>query len=103
MSFFTYILECSDGTYYVGHTDNLDHRMAQHGDGIGCKYTSQRRPLKLLWSVDFPSREAAFMAERQLKGWSRAKKEALMRGDFDALAVLARGRAGAKGASSSSA
>ena len=92
MTFFTYILRCSDGTYYVGHTDNLDARMAQHSDGAGCRYTAKRRPLTLLWTADGQTRDAAFGMERQLKGWSRAKKEALMRGEFDALPGLARGR-----------
>ncbi len=106
MAFHVYILLCSDHSYYVGHTENVDHRMAQHSDGIGSKYTADRRPLTLLWTMDCPSRDSAFMAERQLKGWSRAKKEALMRGDIDQLTILARGRTGRPeglGASSSSA
>ena len=94
MAFHVYILLCADQAYYVGHTDDVDQRMAQHGDGIGSKYTSDRRPLSLLWTMNCPSRESAFMAERQIKGWSWAKKEALMRGDIDQLAILARGRTG---------
>jgi predicted GIY-YIG superfamily endonuclease len=91
MPFWTYILRCSDGTYYVGHTDNLDARMAAHSVGTASGYTAKRRPLELIWSADFQDRDGAFFLERQLKGWSRAKKEALMRGDWDILPVLARG------------
>jgi predicted GIY-YIG superfamily endonuclease len=92
MPFYVYILECSDGTYYTGHTDNLDHRMAQHSDGTGSRYTSKRRPLKLLWAPDCQTREEAWELERRLHGWSRAKKEALMRGDLEALPGLALNR-----------
>ena len=92
MPFYVYILSCADGSYYTGHTDNLDQRMAQHGDGTGCAYTSKRRPLQLLWATDCQTRTEAFDPERRLHGWSRAKKEALMRGDFAALPGLARNR-----------
>ena len=90
--FYVYILRCSDGSYYTGHTDNLDVRMAQHGDGTGSAYTSKRRPLELLWATDCQTREQAFELERKLHGWSRAKKEALMRGDFEALPALSRSK-----------
>ena len=93
MPFYVYILRCSDDSYYTGHTDNLDQRMAQHGEGSGCAYTSKRRPLNLLWATDCQSRTEAFELERRLHGWSRAKKEALMRGDFAALPGLSRNRA----------
>jgi predicted GIY-YIG superfamily endonuclease len=92
MPFYVYILECVDGTYYTGHTDDLDQRMAQHGAGEGCAYTSKRRPLKLLWATDCQTRGQAFELEKQIQGWSRTKKEALMRGDFAALPGLARSR-----------
>ena len=92
MAFFVYILRCADGHYYVGHTDDLDRRMAQHSDGVASAFTAKRRPLTLLWASDFPSRETAFDLERKLKGWSRAKKEAFMRGDFGALPELSRNR-----------
>ena len=70
----------------------LDARMAQHADGAGSAYTSQRRPLELLWATDCQTREQAFELERQVQGWSRVKKEALMRGDFAALPGLSRSR-----------
>ena len=92
MPFYVYILRCSDGSYYTGHTDDLDQRMAQHGDGTGSRYTSKRRPLQLLWATDCQTREEAWELEQRLHGWSRAKKEALMRGDFEALPELSRSR-----------
>jgi predicted GIY-YIG superfamily endonuclease len=92
MPFYVYILECSDGTYYTGHTDDLDRRMAQHGRGEGSKYTTNRRPLELAWIADFQTRSEAFELERRMHGWSRAKKEALMRGEFDALPGLSLNR-----------
>jgi predicted GIY-YIG superfamily endonuclease len=92
MPFYVYILECADGTYYTGHTDDLDARMAQHGDGRGCRYTARRRPLTLLWATDCQSREQAFELEKQVQGWSRAKKRALMRGDLEALPALSRSK-----------
>ncbi len=90
--FYVYILRCRDSTYYTGHTDDLDRRMAQHGDGVGAAYTSKRRPLELLWATDCQTREQAFELEKQVQGWSRAKKEAMMRGDFAALPALSRSR-----------
>ena len=90
--FFVYILECSDGSYYVGHTEDLQTRIAEHEDGTFGGYTARRQPIKLVYSCELPSREAAFARERQLKGWSREKKEALIRGDWDCLRRLARSR-----------
>ena len=92
MPFYVYILRCSDGSYYTGHTDHLDQRMAQHGDGTGSRYTSKRRPLQLLWATDCQTREEAWELEQRLHGWARAKKEALMRGNFEALPELSRSR-----------
>ncbi|MFL6845517.1 MAG: TrmJ/YjtD family RNA methyltransferase [Allosphingosinicella sp.] len=90
MDFYTYILRCSDGSYYTGHTDDLDSRVAQHQSGALPGYTQKRRPVQLVWADRFPDRDSAFAAERQIKGWTRAKKEALARGDFDALHELAK-------------
>lgn len=92
MPFWTYILECADGSFYVGHTDDIDIRLGQHQAGTLGGYTAKRRPVTLLWSAQFPDREDAFRLERQLKGWSRAKKLALMAGAFEQLPELARGR-----------
>jgi tRNA/rRNA methyltransferase len=90
LSFHVYLLRCADGSYYAGHTDNLELRVAQHGQGDIPGYTKRRRPVNLIWSDSFPDREQAFAAERQIKGWSRAKKEALIRGDWEAVRLLAR-------------
>ena len=76
MDFWTYILRCADGSYYVGHTDKGEERLSEHALAIGSSYTRKRRPLVLVWSDRFGTREEALMAERKLKGWSRAKKEA---------------------------
>jgi tRNA/rRNA methyltransferase len=90
MSFHTYIVRCSDGRYYVGHTDDLEHRIAQHQSGQVAGYTRSRTPVTLMWSEAFPSRLEAIEAERQLKGWGRPKKEALIRGDWAAVRHLSR-------------
>jgi predicted GIY-YIG superfamily endonuclease len=85
MSFFTYMLRCADNSYYVGHTDDLEKRIAEHHEGTHPGYTRHRRPVALLWSQDFSSREEALAAERQIKGWARAKKEALIRSDWKSI------------------
>jgi tRNA/rRNA methyltransferase len=93
--FFTYILRCSDGSYYTGHTDDLARRVAEHQHGEGCAWTRERLPLELVWSQELVTREEARAAERRIKGWSRAKKEALIASHFDLLRALSsRGRAG---------
>jgi len=89
-----YILQCADGSYYVGLTRRTaEQRLAEHNRGLVGGYTKRRRPVRLRFSESFDRITDAIAAERQLKGWSRAKKEALMRGDFDLLQSLAR-RAG---------
>jgi LAO/AO transport system kinase len=83
--FFVYMLRCADGSYYLGHTDNLEHRVNQHQAGEIPGYTHDRRPVELVWSQETATREEALAAERRVKGWSRAKKEALMAGDWLAI------------------
>ena len=100
MPFYVYILRCADGSYYTGHTDELDRRLAQHSDGTASGYTSKRRPLELLWATDCQTRDQAFELEKQIQGWSRKKKEALMRADLEALPGLSRSR-GARPSTSS--
>jgi putative endonuclease len=91
---FVYILRCKDGTYYVGSTrGSLEDRVTQHNAGNFGGYTAARRPVVLVWHQEFQYITDAIAAERQLKGWSRAKKEALIRGDFELLHTLARYRA----------
>ena len=81
---FVYILACADGTFYVGSTTNLTLRLAQHKEGHDpTAYTYRRRPLRLIWFEGLPTLDQALAREHQLKGWSRAKKEALMTGDVD--------------------
>jgi putative endonuclease len=85
-----YIVRCSDGSYYVGSTHNLALRIWQHNQGDdGASYTRHRRPVELVWSAEFEHIGAAFAVEKQVQGWNRAKREALIRGDFDALPELA--------------
>ncbi len=88
---FTYILRCADSTYYVGSTWDLARRLSQHQAGTGARYTARRRPVELLWSLEFERIEDAYALEKQLQGWSRAKREAFMAGRFDLLPGLARG------------
>ncbi|WP_260923528.1 GIY-YIG nuclease family protein [Novosphingobium sp. 9] len=90
MAFWAYILRCADGAYYTGHTDNLEHRLAQHHHGGYCDFTSRRRPVTLLWCAEFPSRYEALSTELKVKKWSRAKKEALAAGDWKRLSHFAR-------------
>ncbi len=87
--FWAYILRCADGSYYTGHTENLDNRIAEHQHGKFPGYTHDRRPVELVWSQDFPTREQALTAELKIKPWSRAKKEALIAGNWDMLSYFA--------------
>ena len=79
-TFYVYILLCSDRSYYTGHTDDLETRLGEHASGKYDGYTKSRRPLQLEWSLDFATRIEALGAEQQIKGWTRKKKEALMKG-----------------------
>ena len=85
-----YILRCADGSYYVGSTTHLEQRLWEHNEGIGARYTARRRPVELVFSAEFPDIRQAYAAEKQVQGWSRAKREALIRGDFDAMPELAK-------------
>jgi putative endonuclease len=87
MPYIVYILECSDGSYYTGSTDDTNKRLWQHEQGVEpSSYTFSRRPVKLVWtSEETQHYYDALRWERQIKGWSRAKKQALIRGDFDAI------------------
>jgi putative endonuclease len=84
-----YILQCCDGSYYVGCTTAIEQRLRQHELGAFPGYTSMRRPVALVWCAEFPDIFQAIAVERQIKGWSRRKKEALIQGDFDLLHELA--------------
>jgi putative endonuclease len=90
MQFWVYILRCRDGSYYTGHTDKLEQRLAEHELGLGADWTRRRRPVELVWCADAPSREEALAFERRAKNWSRAKKEALIAGDWASVGHFAR-------------
>ena len=84
-----YILKCSDGSYYTGVTNNLERRFAEHQSGKHEGYTSARLPIELVFSQVIVNPLEAISAEKQIKNWSRAKKEALIRADFNLLHELA--------------
>ncbi|MCW3796947.1 GIY-YIG nuclease family protein [Sphingomonas sp. BN140010] len=90
MHFWVYLLRCADQSYYAGHTDDLGRRLAEHQAGLGADWTMRRRPVTLAWCEYLPSRDEAFAFERRLKGWTRAKKEALIERDWDRVHELAR-------------
>lgn len=93
MSTYIYILRCADGSYYVGSTrSTLELRVAEHNAGTFGGYTKRRRPVELVFHQEFDRITDAIAAERQLKGWTRAKKEALIRGDLETLHRLAKGK-----------
>jgi putative endonuclease len=89
---YMYILRCSDGTYYVGSARNLEARLHQHRTGNGATYTKSRLPVKLMYAAEFVTIGEAFAAEKRVQNWSRAKREALIRGDYEALQRLSRKR-----------
>ena len=85
---YTYILECANGQYYVGSTTDLERRLQEHQAGLGANFTKKHLPVKLVYYEEYQSVEQAFYRERQLHGWSRAKKEALIKGEFEKLPEL---------------
>jgi len=91
-----YMLRCSDGSYYTGSHRGPDagFRLAQHQAGDGGDYTSRRRPVELVWAENFVWITDAIACERQIKGWSRAKKEALIKGDWRMVSQLSKRRGG---------
>jgi putative endonuclease len=92
MSYFVYILRCADNTFYVGHAKNLQTRLKEHNGGHGAEYTTSRRPVRLVYSEGFDSPKAAILREKQLKRWTRAKKEALIAGELARLKQLSKRR-----------
>jgi putative endonuclease len=88
-TYFVYILRCADGSYYTGVTNDLNRRFAQHQNGaIPGSYTHDRRPIVLAWSQRFTNPQTAIRCEKQIKGWSRKKKEALIEKDIRTLKLL---------------
>ena len=95
MSFWAYMLHCRGGAFYVGHTDNLQRRVGEHESGLIPGFTANKLPVVLVWSEEFPTRIEALASERRIKGWSRAKKMALIRGDWSRISALAKGKSDA--------
>ena len=87
---YVYILECSDGSYYTGSTTDLERRLEQHQVGEGAKYTRSRRPVRLIYSEEYDRIDVAFFREKQIQGWSRKKKLALIEGRLEELPELAK-------------
>jgi putative endonuclease len=90
VTFWAYMLHCNGGYFYIGHTDDLERRLGQHEAGIASGFVADHRPFRLVWSQEFPTRLEALECERRLKGWSRAKKMALIRGDWALVSALAK-------------
>ena len=88
--FYVYILQCADKSYYVGHTDDIEKRIAEHNSQIYPCYTSTRLPIELVFLQDFQTRGEALECERQVKKWSRKKKEALIEQKWDLLQLSAK-------------
>jgi putative endonuclease len=89
--YYVYILKCADGSYYTGVTNDADRRLAQHQAGYNPdSYTFSRRPVELVYSEYFTDPKQAIAFEKQVKGWSRAKKEALIAGDWNKIVELAK-------------
>ena len=85
-----YILECSDGSYYTGSTKDLELRLQQHNHGEGANHTKKRLPVKLVYYEEFQRIDEAFQREKQVQGWGRTKKEALIKGSENSLPLLSR-------------
>lgn len=87
-SFFVYILRCADRSLYVGRTQDLERRLAEHCNRQGCAYTALRLPVEMVFSQNFANENEAYTAEQQIKGWSRKKKEALINNDWNQIVKL---------------
>ena len=90
MSFWAYLLHCRGGYFYAGHTDHLERRIADHRSGQMPGFASAHLPVELVWSQEFTTRYEALQAERRIKGWSRAKKLALIRDDWGEISNLSK-------------
>ena len=89
---FMYILVCSDGSYYTGSTLDLEKRLWQHQNGYGANHTKKHQPVKLVYSEEFDRIEDAYLREKQIQGWKREKKKALIEGNFEKLIVSSKNR-----------
>jgi putative endonuclease len=89
---FMYILLCSDGSYYTGSTWDINRRFEEHQNGAGAEYTKDRIPVKLVHCEEFDRIEDAYRRERQIHGWSRNKKKALIEGDMGRLVEFSKSK-----------
>lgn len=80
MSYYVYIILCSNGKYYVGHSHNIEKRFDRHLDKSGAKFTAQNKPIRILWKQEFATEIESIKREKQIKGWTRQKKEKLIQG-----------------------
>lgn len=94
---FVYILRCSDNSYYVGSTRDLERRLWEHGTGVGARFTRSRRPVTLVFAEEYPRIDEAFAREKQVQGWSRRKREALIKQNAHRLPELSRKSFGQRG------
>ena len=92
MNGYLYILECSNGKFYTGSTTNIEYRVAQHQAGEGANFTRKHLPVKLVYCQHFANIKEAFLREKQVQGWSRKKKIALINGEFEKLPLLSKPR-----------
>jgi predicted GIY-YIG superfamily endonuclease len=92
MFWFVYILRCANGSYYVGHSVDPQRRLMRHAAGAGAQHTALYPPERTVYQESFPTEQDAVHRERQLKRWTRAKKEALIAGDMERLRILSRSR-----------
>ena len=90
--YYVYILKCSDNSYYVGSTDNLEQRVTRHNAGRGTKWIAARLPVKLIYHEKYESQNLATKRERQIKKWSRIKKEALISDNAEKLKKLSKAK-----------
>jgi len=90
--FFVYILRCSDGSFYVGHSENVEERVVAHNNGRGAVWTTCRRPVRLVYRETCATEAGAVKRERQIKRWTHAKKEALVKGDLARLKELSKSK-----------
>jgi len=90
LQIYVYILQCSDGSLYVGHTTNIENRLHTHNSGKGTTYTANRRPVKLVYKEFLPNKNDALKRETQLKKWTREKKQALIEGKIGKLKELSK-------------
>lgn len=89
---YTYILRCADGALYVGSTTDLDDRLKRHQSGNGSEFTKLHKPVELIYKEEYNTYQEAFKRERQLHGWTVAKKEALIKGDIELLKQLSKSK-----------